>query len=72
MREKLKELLIGRDSCEGIANDEWYEDFIKGILTLITEEIEKAENPYSINAPVGECRLGFETARKKILAQLKK
>ena len=66
MREKLKELLIGRDSCEGIANDEWYEDFIKGILTLIREEIEKVENPFNKELSPRQWR-AFERCRQNIL-----
>ena len=69
MREKLKELLIGRDSCEGIANDEWYEDFIKGILTLISEEIEKVEGTEELEEPA--YYRGFSDACDKILALLK-
>ena len=55
IREEI-ENIINKYACGASSDDEdsinqWYEDYITEILSLITTEIEKAENPYML--PLG-------------------
>ena len=75
MREKIADLIWrctdnyeafeGDHACSGESFNE--DKFLNEILTLISEEIEKVENPY---AGLDE-RLAFEKCRQEFLSLLK-
>jgi len=84
IREEI-ENIINKYACGASSDDEdsinqWYEDYITEILSLITTEIEKVENPHDADV-LGNGRLtgdlpfalynGFEDCRQSILNLLK-
>jgi len=82
MREKIADILYGKLTYQNYKTlpeiKRLADENIDQVLTLITEEIEKVENPFTAErfplmelALRLECHSSFEVAHNKILALLK-